>query len=237
MNNVQQPYPPLAIVEARLFDEAATVDYNAAQELPEEPLENAIGSLGANLPERLKDKIARMAALRPPEAPVPGSIWSLAYSGIWRGRTIQGRIPILLDQPVAEAGGWQGFIVSPDVDYAATDDVILDAGQQAISPLASVVQTWNPVMAIWDAQACYLGQVDEETLAAVRAVAQESTLAYPPSGQPCRLDYREVAGAGFILTGDWLGNNQDSRWRYRELYRELVLTCFPANDQEIDFDV
>ena len=237
MNNVQQPYPPLAIVEARLFDENFTGDRNGKQELPEEPLEDAIDPVKVNLPDQLKDKIARMMALSAPAAPAAGSIWSLAYSGIWRGRAVLGRIPILLNQPFSEAGAWQGYIVSPDADYAATDDVVLDPGQQAISPLATVVQTWNPVRAIWDGQARYLGQVNDETLAAIRAVAREATPAFPPAGQPCRMDYREVAGAGFILTGDWLGNNQDLRWRYRELYRELALNCFPANDQEIDLDV
>lgn len=236
MNNVLQPYPPLAIIEARLFDAIDTVDSKNVPEMPSELVEEDIGRGEAKLPDWLRDRITRTTALRAPEVPVAGSIWSLAYSGICRDQPIQGRIPILLDQPSAE-GAWQGWLVGADPDYAATDDVILDAGQQAISPLATVVQTWNPVTAIWDSQARYLGQVDDETLAAIRAVAQESTPAYPPSGQPCRLDYREVAGAGFILTGDWLCNNQDPRWRYRELYRELALACFPANDQEIDFDV
>ena len=233
MTNIPQPYPPLAIIEERFFGESATVN---PQKMAKS--EASIGE-AANLSNWLKDRIKSVAtqrSLATPEHPSPGQIWSLAYAGQHAGQLLSGRIPILLDEQ-REDGSWHGWIVSNDTDYAALDDVILDSSESTISPLATMVQTWNSIQAHWDSGAPFLGQIQSAQLEMLRAVSRIPRLQYAPKGQPCQPTWREISPGILALTGQALGDADDPRWAYRRLYREFALACLPETPSEHEFDV
>ena len=218
MNDEFKPYPPLDLIEERLFAEPPT---GTQEPDVETPREDALPPVG--LSPWLRDRIAQVARTR--NVPIPplaqaGQIWSVAYRGERGGIEVGGRIPMLLDRP-GEAGGWQGWLVSADPDYASRADVIIDTREFGIAPAACMVQTWNRVEALRDDAAPYLGQLDPDMLAAVRAVAAESQAARPEEGVPGMLGRREVGEGVFVLTGQELGPAQDPRWGYRRLYYEL----------------
>jgi hypothetical protein len=233
MTNASQPYPPLAVIEARLFGESVAVD----------PQENAESDMpaceAASLPNWLKDRIDHIATQRsvawPAEAS-PGQIWSLAYAGQHAGQHLSGRIPILLDM-CRDDGSWQGWIVSHDTDYAGLEDVILDAAENPISPLTTMVQTWNVVQAQWDSCAPYLGHIQPAQLELVRSVFRIPPPQYAPQGQPCQPAWREISPGVLALTGQSLGAANDPRWAYRRLYREFAVACLPETPNEHEFDV
>lgn len=236
MNSSLQPYPPLEVIEARLFGESASVDAQNAARIDDAP---ALAAEGASLPDWLQDRIAQIAAQRAQPVPAtaaPGQIWSVAYQGEYEGRSFTGRIPMLLDQPLTP-GGWQGWLMSDDTDYATRADIILETRELQINPAAAMVQTWNRVAGVLDAQAPYLGQVDADTLAMVRSVANESVPAHAPKGQPCNLDLRDVGGGRYALTGDHLGDARDLRWAYRRLYLKLAQAFAPVIASDQDYDV
>ena len=233
MTNTPQPYPPLAIIETRLFAGPAAVD---AQESPESAM--PVGEV-ASLPNWLKERIDRIAAQRsvaPPDQVLPGQIWSLAYAGQHAGQQLSGRIPILLDQS-RDDGSWQGWIVSHDTDYAGLDDVILDATEYPISPVTTMVQTWNAVQVQWDSGAPYLGYIPSAQLELVRSVSRIPPPQYSPKGEPCRPTWRELSPGVHALTGQALGAADDPRWAYRRLYREFALACLPEAPNEHELDV
>jgi hypothetical protein len=234
MNSEPTLYPPLGVIEDRLFGDAATVDSANDGEIIEVAAEPA-----AELPAWLQEQIGQLAAQRArplPAEPAAGQIWSVAYRGEREGRALDGRIPILLDS-LAEAGVWQGWLVSGDTDYATRADVILDTRELGLAPAASMVQTWNRVSAAWDPSAPYLGQVDTATLAAIRAVAGEPTLGHPPKGVPGKLAMREAGDDHVVLTGDHLGDAHDPRWAYRRIYYEFAGTMLPGASPDQDYDV
>ena len=179
MNDEFKPYPPLDLIEERLFAGPPT---GTQEPHVETPREDALPPVG--LSPWLRDRIAQVARTR--SVPIPpvaqaGQIWSVAYRGERGGIEVGGRIPMLLDRP-GEAGGWQGWLVSADPDYASRADVIIDTRELGIAPAACMVQTWNRVEAVRDDAAPYLGQLDPDMLAAVRAVAAESPAARPEEG-------------------------------------------------------
>lgn len=234
MNSEHHLYPPLGVIEDRLFGDAATVDPANDGEIIE-----AMAEPTAELPAWLREQVGQIAAHRArdvPSEPAAGQIWSVDYRGEREGRMLAGRIPMLLDRP-DEAGIWQGWLVSGDTDYATHADVVLDTRELCITPAACMVQTWNRVAAAWDPSATYLGQVDAATLAAIRAVAGEPTLNRPPEGVPGKLAMREAGNGGFALTGDYLGDARDPRWAYRRLYYELASAMLPAISSDSDYDV
>jgi hypothetical protein len=233
MTNTSQPYPPLAIIEARLFGEPVAVDGPKAPESEEQVVETT------SLPGWLKDRIARIAAqqsVASPAQPLPGQIWSLAYAGQHARQYLSGRIPILLDQ-CRDDGSWQGWIVSHDTDYAGLEDVILDTTENPISPLTTMVQTWNAVQAQWDSSAPYLGHIQPAQLELVRSVFRIPPPQYAPQGQPCQPAWREISPGVLALTGQSLGVANDPRWAYRRLYREFAVACLPEAPNEHEFDV
>ena len=218
MNSELHPYPPLGVIEDRLFGGADAVNSPSVVGIAEEVAEPTV-----QLPVWLREQIGQLAAQRAqhlPAEPAAGQIWSVAYRGERDGREVAGRIPMLLDCP-AEAGVWQGWLVSGDTDYASRADVIIDTREFGIAPAACMVQTWNRVEALRDDAAPYLGQLDPDMLAAIRAVAAEGPAARPEEGVPGMLGRREVGEGVFVLTGQDLGSSQDPRWGYRRLYYEL----------------
>ena len=132
---------------------------------------------------------------------------------------------VLLDQDTEEDPTiWHGWMVSPDTDYADYWDVLLEPCDEPFDPLAGMVQVWNPIQ-IWTPQISQvIGEISLARLQAVRAVASEFVLT--DSNQ-------DVSNAGFIaprqtlhnftvLTGTMLGDEQDPRHNYQNLYFNIA---------------
>ena len=236
MTHITNPYPPLGCIEERLFGEAAAVDAPSAAEMLPEPAEPAAATV---LPGWLSERIRQLASQRevpPPACPAPGQIWSLAYQGERAGQNLNGRIPVLLDRAL-EDGRWQGWLVSGDSDYAASDDLLLNPREQAVSPLATLVQAWNGVQAAWDEAAPFLGHIDAAALENVRLLACASPTLGVPHAQPGQACWREIKPGRLLLTGQPLGDAHDPRWAYRQLYRQFALACLPELANRNEFDV
>lgn len=237
MNDFVQPYPPLAVLAARLLDDAVTDEGEIVSEAeipdPIDP-EPAI-----SLPGWLQHQIHQVATCcsrNAPVAPAPGQIWSLAYQGQLDGKVLAGRIPILLNHALGE-DCWQGWIVCSETDYAATDDLILDVDGCALAPVARMVQTWNTVRARWSDAAPYLGELPADQLASVRRVAAFANQPGATPGAPCQLHWRDLEPGWSVLTGQALGKANDPRWAYRQLYRRFALACLLELSSEQEFDV
>lgn len=219
MNNRTHLYPPLDVIEERLFGTAA----GAAPAQSVDPDRQAADE-ASNMPPWLSSAIRHAVAQKSHSLPAQiaaGQLWSVAYRGNHRGQAISGRIPVLLDAAHSE-DAWSGWVVSSDNEYASWSDVIINPLQQGINPVASLVQTWNPVQVRVDGAALFLGQIDENCLHMVRAVAVEPRPTYPPAGLTGRVMAREVAGAGRVVTGDHFGGADDPRWAYRRFYAEVA---------------
>lgn len=219
MNKRTHLYPPLDVIEERLFGSAAEVA-SAQPVVPVEQVNDEVINMPPWLSGAILNAVAQQSQPLPPQ-PAAGQLWSVAYRGNHRGQAITGRIPVLLDAG-QEDGGWSGWVVSSDNEYASWSDVIIDPVAQGINPVASLVQTWNPVQVRVDSAALFLGQIDENCLRMVKAVATELRPAHPPKGLASKIMAREVAGAGLVVTGDHLGDADDSRWAYRRFYAEIA---------------
>ncbi len=219
MNKRTHLYPPLDVIEERLFGTPAEV----ASAPPVAPVEQ-VNDEAINMPPWLdgaiRNAVAQQSQPLPPQA-AAGQLWSVAYSGHHRGQAIAGRIPVLLDA-VQEEGGWNGWVVSSDNEYASWSDVIIDPVAQGLNPVASLVQTWNPVQVRVDSNALFLGQIGESCLRMLKAVADELRPTHPPKGLAGKIMAREIAGVGLVVTGDHLGDADDPRWAYRRFYVEVA---------------
>ena len=218
MNDEFKPYPPLDFIEERLF---AGPPRDEQETMAETARDDALPEIGVSA--WLRDSIERVAyAMSAPKPSITqaGQIWSVAYRGTRKGQEVGGRIPMLFDRP-CEGGGWQGWLVSCDPDYASRADVIIDTRELGIAPAACMVQTWNRVEALRDGAAPFLGQVDPAMLTAIRSVAAEGPAAWPGDGLPGLLGQREIGDGVFVLTGRDLGPADDPRWDYRRLYYEV----------------
>jgi hypothetical protein len=132
---------------------------------------------------------------------------------------------VLLDKPTEQSSDiWSGWIVSPDTDYADYWDVLLEPCDEPFDPSAGIIQVWNPVH-LWMPQASQvIAQLSQNRLQSIRAVASEFIVTENSD---------EVANPGFIaprktlhdftvLTGTMLGNQQDPRHQYQQLYFKVA---------------
>ena len=179
MNDEFNPYPPLDLIEERLFGGA---DDGCSPEpwskLPRKmPCHRCLSPCGC---ASASGKLPHNAPTLTPGRPA-GQIWSVAYRGEREGMRSPGEYPCCWIAR-QKRGGWQGWLVPADPDYASRADVIIDTREFGIAPAACMVQTWNRVEALRDDAAPYLGQLDPDMLAAVRAVAAESPAARPEEG-------------------------------------------------------
>ena len=135
-------------------------------------------------------------------------------------------LAVLLAAPTADAPIWSGWLVATETDYAGPDDVLLGPEDEPCDPLARTVQTWNPVRVYLPSVSRVLAQLTPERLAAVRALAAVRTAPMASAADPARPGrvVSRPAGSYSVLTGAPLGDDDDPRRAYRNLYARAVQT-------------
>ena len=139
-------------------------------------------------------------------------------------------LAVVLGEPAPdEPGVWYGWMASPDPDYASPWDLILE--DDLADPMASVVQSWNSVLVYLKSTTLVIGQLSEERLAAVYALADDYAFGEevdPGLADPGRRVERLVDGHR-VLTGTPIGlEGTDPRYDYQLLYHEAaepIRTC------------
>jgi hypothetical protein len=116
---------------------------------------------------------------------------------------------------------WSGWLCASETQYAGYWDLLLEPEDEPFDPLAGMVQIWNPVYVYLPSTSLVLAELRLERLAAVRALASEFlTTPEPDPRQACpgRLLARRTLDDHPVLTGTPLGEAEDPRWRYHDLY-------------------
>lgn len=169
------------------------------------------------------DARARLSALQLDARPRPGLMLrvdqAIAPSGA-TGWDMAQPLAVLLSEPTEQPDVWYGWLLASDTDYACAWDVILQEDDEPFDPLAAMVQAWNPVHLYVPSATAVLGELSAQRLAAVRDVALELLGAEsdPSAADPGALVQRVTEGGHLVLTGTPLGDGNDPRWRYQELY-------------------
>ena len=214
-------YPPLERIRNELFEAAgrrtASADF---AETDDDPRWAQLAS--EPLPEFIADLIQRQAdafQANPPAPPAVGQIRCLA--AIPEGRSLGRNVGVLLG---AHLGGkrWSGWMVVQEVDYASDRDLVIEADDGPIDPVAGMVQTWNPVRALIDGQERILGKLSPLRLAAVMALAEAPQAGGGAQPRPGKVYGWDLAEGIVVTTGTPLGGTDDPRHAYRALYRQLA---------------
>ena len=232
--------PPLGIIENDLFGTTEQTECEYAGTLGEVRLatpETASAShVDTAMPAFLADAIERRHAANVVLSERPWAAGQIRRLNAILDRDGTPRRPLarpvalLLDRPDGDPHRWSGWLVAPETDYASAWDILLETDvDDPFDPLAGMVQVWNPLVCRLAADAPLLAVLNEERLAAVRAVAN----AFPRldeeiSSRPGFVAPRPVDGH-WVLTGTPLGDSRDPRRAYQSLYFQLGREmCLPA---------
>jgi hypothetical protein len=133
-------------------------------------------------------------------------------------------LAVLLAEPAGHPDLWSGWLMAAEIDYATDADLLLEADDAPYDPSIAMVQVWNPAQVYCPAASAALGALSPDRLAAVRDLAVDFLTAppAPTAAEPGILVQRTTGGGHLVLTGTPLGDAQDPRWRYRELYFEAA---------------
>jgi hypothetical protein len=133
-------------------------------------------------------------------------------------------LALLLDEQTGP-DKWSGWIVTPDTDYAAYWDVLLDHRDDPFDPEAGMIQVWNPITVQVAVGAKVLAQLTPERLAAVRLMASEyvSPKRYVDErANPGHVAPRSLANGDVVVTGTPLGDSTDLRRVYQSYYADTA---------------
>ena len=213
-------YPPLALLESELFGQQPTTA--AAESLMAKPT----GDLRiAEVPPEILTLIRRKSAFRAESGPpAVGQIRSLADGPAIKalGRPLERSLGMLLS---ACLGGnvWSGWIVCTETVYATDRDLIIEEGDGPCAPQAAMIQTWNQVTVSLSGSEPILGHISSARLGAVLALAEHAS---PPDQfvppRPGKLGVWDLDPGQTVMTGTPLGDEDDPRRAYQELYRRLA---------------
>ena len=104
-------------------------------------------------------------------------------------------------------------------------DLLLESQDEPYDPIAGMVQLWNPLQIYLPSARAVLAELKPERMAVVRALAVEYSEAAEPTSELTRSGevISRVLNGYSIHTGTSLGDQNDPRRRYQELYREITL--------------
>jgi hypothetical protein len=222
---IPELWPPLALIRSAFERDAAAAPADgvpvrapgqAAAEHAAQASQQEGGDLLLPLIElaRRREAVARHAFSA---RWAPGRLVSVVHEGRLLG--------VLLDRCV-QAEVWHGWMAASEADWAGAFDVLLEPGDEPFEPSFGLVQAWNVVTLRNTPQLCarVLGEISATRLAAIRAVADESTAQTPLAiePEPGRIALRTVGGVFSVLSGTPLGA-VDPRSEYQSLYREAAL--------------
>jgi hypothetical protein len=133
-------------------------------------------------------------------------------------------LAVLLSEPTEHPDVWYSWVMSWETDYATWWDVLLEKDDEPYDPSAAMVQVWNPVHLYLPSAGEPLGELSEDRLDAVRAVADDLAVDHPDPAEadPGTLVQRVATGGYPVLTGSPLGDDSDPRHRYHALYFEAA---------------
>lgn len=134
-------------------------------------------------------------------------------------------VAVLLNAPQPDGQSWSGWLVSPDTDYAAWWDLLLDHRDEPFDPSAGMVQVWNRVHVRVPVDCRVLAQLSAERLADVRAMAVEFAEGRGGEAGEARPGFiapRPMNGGSLVLTGTPLGDARDPRRIHQSLYAEAA---------------
>lgn len=218
-------WPPLGMIEARLLGDKAhdvTIDEFAIGEaVPAEP---------RPMPPVVSEQVERsVAAQSLKDLPLcPGLVVLLQYDGAQEALAKASHVPVAfcLDRlrlQRRDSQEWAGWLVSPDLDYATDRDVLIEPQDGPSDPLAGMIQAWNPLTAQVPTCPRILAKLSEYRLNIVREVAAEREgSSCSASASPGRVELRSTASGRAVVTGTAVGQADDPRIAYRELYVGLA---------------
>jgi len=212
-------WPPINVIQSNLQPRVGEI--HILQDAQIEPtFASEENTVQAEMPAFIRDKVRKRLAAReaydhqPPQA---GQI--CRFDG-----DDQNLVPlcVLLDRPQDEHR-WTGWLVSAETDYATNKDVLLEPQDEPFDPLASMVQTWNPVTVDVRKVSRVMAQLAPQRMAAIKEVAagscEEGGGARAGFVAPLKTHSGEV-----VLSGTRIIHAEDPRRQYRELYLAAAKT-------------
>ncbi len=129
---------------------------------------------------------------------------------------------VLLDGIEHPSGIWYGWMVGAEAGYATNWDYVLLEEDGHFDPsLAGMAQLWNPVRVYVKSIARIVGEISNDRLQAVRALAAEF-LTRPDNCEayagPGAAGPRRTLHGYKVVTGKPVRGQSDPRWRYQEIY-------------------
>lgn len=227
-------WPPIELIESRLFNRDGTLLPEAEMEEYETEIETTAGETPealAEVPPQIAELIGRRVAARRAtggvtQKPAAGQIVLIQAS---RPADVSTKVDnpdalvVLLSNESGEPGRWSGWVVAQEPDYASCWDVVFEEDDGPIDPIAAVVQLWNPVTVRVPSGAVLLGQLSPDRLEALRSVESEYKSGQLPDvrPRPGQVGIRRV-GRYSLLTGTPLGGADDLRHAFQALYRQAA---------------
>lgn len=220
-------YPPLAVVKADLFDQAA--QHHPETKAPAEALEAAPQLAPADLamPAFMQELVRRRVeadAAYPPQAPAVGQVRRLdAVPGLdGAGRVVGRSFGVLLGASLG-ARRWSGWLVAQEAEYASERDLVLQEDDGVADPVAAMVQAWNPVEVVLRGDEAIIGKLPAATLGAVARLGDPGFAADEfVAPRPGRIGAWDLDPDTTVVTGTPLGEQDDPRHGYQQLYRALA---------------
>ena len=174
----------------------------------------------------------RLAAARATfePTPAPGQVREVQRLLGVDGSTIPWDFPrplaVLLRAPASgHSTVWQGWMVSPDTDYACYWDMVLEPQDEPMDPRASIVQAWNSVLIDIRGVGPVIGVLSPERLSAV-AVLADDFVRGPSIGtsgaQPGTLVQRSLGGRSMVTGTPYGAHGTDPRLDYQSLYHSAA---------------
>lgn len=221
-------YPALAVIEAGLRgdDQAAAGD---AREDAGPVLDDAALVMPPFLRELVERKVASQRAF-PPAPPAVGQIRALAAIPHADGSSrALGRAYACLLGASLGGGRWSGWLVAQESDYAGERDLLCEQSDGPIAPEAAMVQAWNQLECVIRGDEPILGVLAPPRLAAVRQLGEMAAAGTQfVAPRPGRIGAWNLDADTVVVTGTPLGEADDPRHRYQQLYRELAVELTAA---------
>lgn len=205
------------------------------EQIADEPQNLSSPTTPAPVPAWIMDVIQRKVAassLALPQRPAAGMLIEVCQVITPPGAKfldwqLNSPLHVLLDEQSPEADQvWLGWMVSPDADYAARWDVVLEADDGPLDPVCGMVQLWNPVKLYWPMAKRLCGQLSATRMQVLRSRAEEMLFSDAAAGDPPRpghigLSRVETLPQMSVLSGSPLGQTNDPRRSYQAMYHRI----------------
>lgn len=223
-------WPPLEVLNREFSGHAADEEMAPVSDQGAAEPSTGLPPVAASVPDDVRAVLDRIASTRRHyrgRIPQTGDVVRVSLPCIDAGAEAVAAGFLLDREAEAKAGLWEGWMVSPEVDYAGPWDVLLDAHDGPADPLAGMVQCWHRIRVTLPETPQLLAQLSPERMLAIRAVATESLLQStdrlgPPAAG--RVGLRTTLDGHVVVTGQPEFGRHDPRHGYQTLYQRLAAT-------------